>query len=40
MLLPQAWKVCGDAGVFAFIHPDGVFDDSKGDNLRRQFTQD
>lgn len=34
--LPQAWKVCGDAGVFAFIHPDGVFDDSKGDNLRRQ----
>lgn len=33
--LPQAWKICGDAGVFAFIHPDGVFDDSKGDNLRR-----
>ena len=34
--LPQAWKICGDAGVFAFIHPDGIFDDSKGDNLRRQ----
>ena len=34
--LPQAWKICADAGVFAFIHPDGVFDDSKGDNLRRQ----
>lgn len=33
--LPQAWKICGDAGVFAFVHPDGIFDDSKGDTLRR-----
>lgn len=34
--LPQAWKICGDAAVFAFVHPDGVFDDSKGARLRRQ----
>lgn len=34
--LPQAWKICCNDGVFAFIHPDGVFDDSKGARLRRQ----
>lgn len=34
--LPQAWKMCTSKGVFAFVHPDGVFDDSKGDCLRRE----
>ena len=32
--LPQAWHFGGKAGVSAFIHPDGVFDDPKGGTLR------
>lgn len=32
--LPQAWKFGSKDGVSAFIHPDGVYDDPKGDALR------
>ena len=32
--LPQAWQFVSEIGVSAFVHPDGVFDDPKGDNLR------
>lgn len=33
--LPQAWTYGTDNGVSAFIHPDGVYDDPKGDMLRQ-----
>ena len=33
--LPQAWMFSGDKGVSAFVHPDGVYDDPKGDELRK-----
>ena len=33
--LPQAWQICAKSGVSAFLHPDGVFDDSKGGFLRK-----
>lgn len=33
--LPQAWTYGADHGVSAFIHPDGVYDDPKGDRLRQ-----
>ncbi len=33
--LPQAWIFCNQDGVAAFIHPDGVFDDPKGKELRK-----
>ena len=32
--LPQAWAFSGKAGVSAFVHPDGVYDDPKGGILR------
>lgn len=32
--LPQAWRFGSKDGVSAFIHPDGVYDDPKGDALR------
>lgn len=32
--LPQAWMFGGTAGVSAFVHPDGVYDDPKGGLLR------
>ncbi|MBQ9372909.1 MAG: N-6 DNA methylase [Thermoguttaceae bacterium] len=32
--LPQAWSFSGKKGVSAYIHPDGVYDDSKGGALR------
>ena len=32
--LPQAWCYGSESGVSAFIHPDGVYDDPKGDALR------
>lgn len=32
--LPQAWNFCTHDGVSAFIHPEGVYDDSRGGNLR------
>lgn len=33
--LPQAWQFGSTSGVSAFVHPDGVFDDSKGAVLRK-----
>ena len=32
--LPQAWMIGNTSGVSAFVHPNGVFDDPKGDYLR------
>ena len=32
--LPQAWCFCNSAGVSSFVHPEGVYDDPKGSNLR------
>ena len=32
--LPQAWRYNSKAGVSAFVHPDSVFDDTKGGELR------
>ncbi|WP_368567071.1 Eco57I restriction-modification methylase domain-containing protein [Acinetobacter junii] len=32
--LPQAWKLCRTDGVSGFLHPEGVYDDPKGGNLR------
>ena len=32
--LPQAWDFGGKAGISAFVHPDGVYDDPKGGLLR------
>lgn len=34
--LPQAWQFCSSAGYSAFIHPDGILNDSKALALRRQ----
>lgn len=34
--LPLSYSLCGLAGVFSFVHPDGSFDDPMGDNLRRK----
>ncbi|HHV96803.1 MAG TPA: class I SAM-dependent DNA methyltransferase [Clostridiaceae bacterium] len=34
--LPQAWQFAGKEGVFAFLHPDGVFDDPRGGPLREK----
>lgn len=34
--LPQAWMYCGNFGVSAFVHPDGVFDDPNGGTLREK----
>ena len=32
--LPQAWMICNNDGISAFIHPDGVYDDPHGGFLR------
>lgn len=32
--LPQAWRVASAQGVQGFLHPEGVYDDPKGGNLR------
>lgn len=32
--LPQAWTFAAKKGVEAFVHPEGVYDDSSGDALR------
>ncbi|APD47026.1 MULTISPECIES: Eco57I restriction-modification methylase domain-containing protein [unclassified Synechococcus] len=32
--LPQAWRVASDQGVQGFLHPEGVYDDPKGGELR------
>ncbi len=34
--LPQAWQFGNSAGISAFIHPDGIFDDPKGGLLRER----
>lgn len=34
--LPQAWTYCNDSGVFALIHPESVFNDSKGTEIRKE----
>ena len=34
--LPQAWNYSNEAGVSAFIHPEGVYDDPKGGALREK----
>lgn len=34
--LPKAWEIGNNTGVSAFVHPDGVFDDSNGGRLRRE----
>ena len=34
--LPQAWTYCGETGVSAYVHPDGVFDDPNGGVLREK----
>jgi len=34
--LPQAWMIAGKSGVTGFIHPEGVYDDPKGGELREQ----
>lgn len=33
--LPQAWSFGNIGSISAFIHPDGVYDDPKGDELRK-----
>ena len=33
--LPQAWTFGAEKSISAFIHPDGVYDDPKGDELRK-----
>lgn len=37
--LPQAWLFGSKTGVSAFIHPDGVYDDPKGGELRETIYQ-
>jgi len=34
--LPQAWRYCNSDGVFALIHPESVFNDSKGTEIRKE----
>jgi hypothetical protein len=34
--LPVAWSIGSEAGVSGFLHPEGVYDDSKGGALRRE----
>lgn len=34
--LPQSWSFGGTSCVSAFVHPDGVYDDPKGGNLRTE----
>ncbi len=34
--LPQAWQFGSQAGVSAFVHPDGVYDDPRGGLLREK----
>ena len=34
--LPQAWMIGGDNGVAGFLHPEGIYDDSKGGAFRRE----
>ena len=34
--LPQAWMISTESGVAGFLHPDGIYDDSKGGAFRRE----
>ena len=34
--LPQAWMISTESGVAGFLHPDGIYDDSKGGTFRRE----
>lgn len=34
--LPLSWRINTEEGVSAFVHPDGVFEDPKGGELRRR----
>ncbi len=34
--LPQSWTYCNNNGVFALIHPESVFNDSKGTEIRKE----
>lgn len=34
--LPQAWTYCNGSGIFALIHPESVFNDSKGKRIRKE----
>ena len=36
--LPQSWAFSNEKGIFAFVHPDGVYDDPNGGELRKIFT--
>jgi len=37
--LPQAWRVASSQGVQGFLHPEGVYDDPKGGDLREVLYQ-
>ena len=37
--LPQAWEFATTTGIAAFVHPDGVYDDPKGVELRKTLYQ-
>lgn len=34
--LPQAWYVCNRRGISSFIHPEGVYDEPRGAELRKE----
>jgi len=34
--LPQAWAITNKSGVSGFLHPEGIYDDPKGGDLRKQ----
>lgn len=34
--LPKSWEIGNEKGVSAFVHPDGVFDDANGGELRKE----
>ena len=34
--LPQAWQFATESGISAFVHPEGVYDDPKGSELRKE----
>ena len=37
--LPQAWTFANKNGIFALIHPESVFNDSKGTEIRKELNQ-
>lgn len=34
--LPLSWKIGGSKALIGFVHPEGVYDDSNGENLRKE----